>query len=94
MITDDIAGSKPKSFRNIRRSYSALGNDDIVGSKPNYAKKFDKKPQVMLAYEPEAIDNGTSLAFFGPKLPEKRFLKDPLNRDDIPGARAKSRPTS
>lgn len=40
-------------------------------------------------YEPEAIDNGTSLAFFGPKLPDKKFVKDPLNRDDIDGAKAK-----
>lgn len=89
--TDDIPGSKPKSFRQVRRSYSSLGNDDIVGSKPNYAKKFDKKPQVIQGYEPEAIDNGFSMAFFGPKLPEKKFLKDPLNRDDIDGARARAK---
>lgn len=43
LFTGDIEGSKPKSYRQIRKSYSSLCNDDIVGSKPNYAKKFEKK---------------------------------------------------
>lgn len=38
-------------------------------------------------YDPKAVDNGASLAFFGPKIPEKKFLRDTLNHDDIAGSR-------
>jgi len=34
------------------------------------------------------------MAYFGPTEPERKFLKDPLNRDDIIGAKARGRPTS
>ena len=40
---------------------------------------------------PASYDNGASLVFFGPKLPEKKFLRDPLNRDDIAGAKASNK---
>ena len=89
LFTGDIEGSKPKSYRQIRKSYSSLCNDDIVGSKPNYAKKFEKKVSVVPTYGAEAVDNGASLVFFGPKIAEQKFVRDPLNRDDIEGARAK-----
>ena len=90
--TEDIDGSRPKSFRRIRKTYSYLGNDDIQGSKPNYAQKFEKRPPVTPTQVPEAIDNGASLVFFGPKIPEKKFVKDPLNRDDIEGAKTRIKP--
>lgn len=89
--TQDIEGSRPKTFRSISKSYSSLGNDDIDGSKPNYAKKFEKKPPVVSTKVPESYDNGASLVFFGPRLPEKKFLRDPLNRDDIDGAKASNK---
>jgi hypothetical protein len=91
LYTEDIEGSRPKTYRKIRKSYSSLGNDDIDGSKPNYAKKFEKKPPVVSTKVPESFDNGASLVFFGPRLPEKKFLRDPLNRDDIDGARASNK---
>ena len=92
LYTEDIDGSRPKSFRRIRKGYSYLGNDDIVGSKPNYAQKFEKRHPVIPSSMPEAVDNGASLVFFGPKIPEKKFVKDSLNRDDIEGAKTKIRP--
>ena len=42
-------------------------------------------------YVAEAVDNGASLVFFGPKIPEQKFVRDPLNRDDIEGAKAKNK---
>ena len=41
-------------------------------------------------YGPEAEDNGASLVFFGPKIPEQKFIRDTLNRDDIEGAKARA----
>lgn len=70
LYTADIDGSKPKTYRKIRKSYSSLGNDDIIGSKPNYAKKFEKRPSVVPTATTHAEDNGASLVFFGPKIPE------------------------
>lgn len=89
LSTEDIEGSKPKTFRKIRKSYSSIGNDDIIGSKPNYAKKFEKRPSVVPSYVAEAVDNGASLVFFGPKVPEKKFVRDSLNTNDIEGAKSK-----
>lgn len=31
------------------------------------------------------------MVYFGPKVPEKKFIKDNMNRDDIDGATTKSR---
>lgn len=91
LYTGDIDGSKPKTYRKIRKSYSSLRNDDIAGSKPNYSKKFEKRPEVMPDATEKAVDNGASLVYFGPKIPEKKFVKDPLNRDDIDGAKSSQR---